>query len=195
MDHKKEQLMDRVVGMIIMIFLLIPQYWSTQAVFVANDKSGILWIAWAYAFGIDTAVLYFTYKGWIKTAIAYMVVSFAHNISYHLAPQSISAVFLISSCSPGTIFTVGHLFLHKKQKNKEAINTQQIPKNVWQIHQAMEAGIHFMAEPFRCPECHATFSDRLQLNGHITSHKKNNTWNPEDYGDWEQENRQRYEQL
>lgn len=195
MDQKNEQLMDRVVGMIIMIFLLIPQYWSTQAVFIANDKSGILWIAWSYAIGIDTAVLYFTYKGWIKTAIAYMVVSFAHNISYHLAPESISAIFLISSCSPGTIFTVGHLFLHKRIEKGKTKDTEEIPEKVWQIHRAMKTGVHFEAQPFLCPECNKKFPDKKSLNGHITSHKKNNEWKPENYGDWELENHQRYQQL
>ncbi|WP_299243094.1 C2H2-type zinc finger protein [uncultured Aquimarina sp.] len=195
MDQKKEQLMDRIVGMIIMICLLIPQYFSTQAVFAANDKSGLLWIAWFYALGIDSAVLYCTWKGWIKTALAYMVISFAHNISYHISPQSIGAVFLISSCSPGTIFTIGHLFLHRKKERKKAIDSEKIPEKVWQIHRAMEAGIHFEAQPFVCPECNATFSDRLKLNGHITSHKKNNEWKPEHYGDWESENHQRYQQL
>ncbi len=195
MDQKKEQLMDRIVGMIIMIFLLIPQYWSTQAVFAANDKSGLLWIAWSYALGIDTAVLYFTYKGWIKTAIAYMVISFAHNVSYHISAESISAVFLVSSCSPGTIFTVGHLFLHRRKEKRKAADSENIPEKVRQIHKAMQVGIHFEAQPFICPECKSSFSSKTKLNGHITSHKKSKEWKPEHYGDWELENHRRYQVL
>lgn len=193
MDSKKEQVLDRVVGMVIMIFLLVPQYWSTQAVFKANDTSGLLWISWSYAIGMDTAVLYFTYKGWIKTAIIYMFISFAHNICHYLFPQSISAIFLISSCSPGTIFTVGHLFLHRKTGRKPAIPPKPIPDKIQQIQNAIEAGIHYEAQPFVCPQCKDTFPDKKKLNGHITAHKKNNEWKSEQYGDWELENHQRYQ--
>ncbi len=195
MDLKKEQLADRIAGIIIMIFLLIPQYWSTQYVFNANDKSELVWIAWAYALGIDSAILYFTWKGWIKVALIYMAVSFAHNISYHLSPESIGAIFLISSCSPATIFAVGHLYLHRKAKHKKDTKTDPIPEKVWQIYKAISKGIFFEAQPFRCPECNETFSDKRKLNGHITAHKKSNEWKPENYGDWELENHQRYQSL
>jgi hypothetical protein len=189
----KKQTTDNVVGTVIITLLLLPQIWHTHRVFEVNNTFvEPSWISWAYAVGIDTAILYLARKGWLKTAFGYLFVTLAHNIVYYITPKSIWSVGLICVSLSATIFALTHLFIKRqKKKHDDSGALLDIPESVWYIHQAMEAGVHFEPQPFSCPECLETFSSKKQLNGHVSSHKKQDQWKPKQYGEWELKNHKR----
>lgn len=192
----KEISKDNIAGTIVILLLLIPQMAHTLYVFEVNSRYDHPWFAYCYAIGIDTAILIFTRKGWLRTALAYFFATLAHNIVYLYYPESVWSGLLIGVSLSATIYALTHLFLQNKPAvSKGDISATPIPDQVWQIYRSIEAGVHFEAQPFVCPECGESFASKKKLNGHISSHKKQKQWNEDQYGDWQLENHKRYQKV
>ncbi len=179
-----------VFGILTMSVLLIPQIAHTLYVFEANSHYEQPWFSYCYAVGVDLAILIFTVKGWLKTALAYLFATLAHNLVYQFMPQSVWSGVLISAMQSVTLYSFSHLFFNKKT---EELELGKVPKQVLKIYNAMQAGVRFKAQPYQCPECQESFSSSKQLNGHISAHKAKGEWKPESYGAWEEDNEQRAE--
>ncbi|QKX05341.1 C2H2-type zinc finger protein [Aquimarina sp. TRL1] len=189
---------DNLAGTIVILLLLMPQIAHTVYVFESHSRYENTWFAMAYAIGVDTAILIFTRKGWLYTAFAYFFSTLAHNLVYLYFPGSVWSGLLISVNLSATLYALTHLFLKKDKSNDQTDVSKEASKKAIAIQKVMEAGIDFQAKPFTCPQCRKTFADTKQLNGHISAHKKQNQWNPENYGDWEKKNYeayQKYQQL
>ena len=137
----------------------------------------VLWI------GVDLAILIFTLKGWKKTALIYLLGTFAHNLVYQFYPESVYRAILIGVMLSGTIFAFSHLFYADMPTKKHSTLSS--------INQLKQNGIAYDIKPYKCPECSKSFATYKQLNGHISSHKQTGNWHEEKYGDWEKENESR----
>lgn len=174
-------------GIIALSIILIPQVAHTVYVFDQNSQYTNPWFAWCYAVGVDLAILIFTVKGWKKTALIYLLGTFAHNIVYQFYPESIYSALLIGVMLSGTIFSFSHLFYAEIPSPQE---TDQI-KASHLFQKLQQQDIDVEIKPFKCPECHKSFENSKQLNGHISGHKQTDSWSEADYGDWEAENNKR----
>ncbi|TPN85825.1 C2H2-type zinc finger protein [Aquimarina algicola] len=187
-------LKDHIAGVLVILLLLMPQIAHTLYVFEVHSRYDNPWFAWCYAIGVDTAILIFTSKGWLRTAFAYFFATLAHNLVYLYNPDSIWSGLLVCINLSATLYALTHLFIKKKTIPQMPHATGTLKKAI-HIQHAIEAGIHFEAHPFECPECGKRFADNKQLNGHISVHKKQNEWKPEHYGNWEEQNQKRYQKL
>jgi hypothetical protein len=177
-----------------MCLLLISQIQHTNYLFAENSHFENPWFSWAYAVGVDSAILLFGLSGWVRTSFVYLFVMLAHNLLYTFMPVSDLSGILLSTIQAVTVYTLCHLFItHTNSNGLENIGS--IPKGLIKIHKAMGAGVRFQAQPYVCPECKESFEKSKQLNGHISAHKVSNNWNPEHYGEWELENERRAEFL
>ncbi len=183
----KKLITHEVFGICALLTLLIPQVAHTVYVFKINSQYHDPWFAWPYAIGVDLAILIFTVKGWTKTAVTYFFGTLAHNLVYQFWPESVWSASLLCLMLSATIFSFSHLFYSKKSA---PLHSEESTK-VLQVSAAMEAGVHFEAQPYRCPTCGETFASSKQLNGHISGHKQKSEWLVEDYGNWETENAKR----
>ena len=186
-------ILNEAFGILALTVLLIPQVAHTIYVFKINSQYNDPWFGWCYAVGIDLAILIFTVKGWTRTAYAYFVGTLAHNLVYQFYPQSIWSAILICVMLSATIFSFSHLFYHKEKADNgnEQAQLRQASAEALRLSAAIEAGIHFEAQPFLCPECNESFVNSKKLNGHISGHKVKNEWFVENYGDWEVKNLER----
>lgn len=190
----KKIVIIRVSATITMCLLLISQIQHTNYLFAENSHFENPWFSWCYAIGVDFAILIFGLSGWIRTSLFYLLVMIAHNLLYTLMPVSDMSGILLSTIQAITVYTLCHLFI--KNVSIDGLNDSvTIPREVIKIHQAMDAGVRFQAQPFSCPECKESFQNSKQLNGHISAHKVRKEWNPENYGEWELENERRKELL
>ena len=183
---------NEVFGILTMGILLVPQIAHTLYVFEANSHYEHPWFSYCYALGVDLAILIFTVKGWLKTALAYLLATLAHNLVYQFMPEGIWSGVLISVMQSVTLYSFSHLFFNTKN---ETLELAHVPKEVLKIDKAIRAGVRFEAQPYQCPECQETFSNSKQLNGHISAHKTKGEWHPDTYGAWEEENKKRAELL
>ena len=188
--------MNKIVGLLIMAILLVPQIAHTLYIFEANSRYENPWFSWCYAIGVDLAILVFTANGWIKTAFAYLFATLAHNLAYQYMPVGIWSSLLISVMQSVTLFSLCHLFLKQEKKAKNGVTnpdgeTLIVTKQTTHIQKAIDIGIQYVPYPFICPECKQSFASSKQLNGHVSSHKNMQEWQPERYGNWELENRKR----
>ena len=186
-------ILNEAFGILSLAILLIPQIAHTVFIFKANSHYPDPWFAWCYAIGVDMAILIFTVKGWIRTAIVYFFGTLAHNLVYQFYPESIWSAGLICIMLSGTVFSFSHLFYFKQKANKRNETADQPPvtTEALQVSSALKAGIHFEAQPYLCPECGESFINTKKLNGHISGHKQKGEWQPERYGNWELKNEQR----
>jgi len=175
----RKLIINEAFGIIALSILLIPQIAHTVFIFKANSNYADPWFAWCYALGVDIAILIFTVKGWIRTAILYFLGTLAHNLVYQFWPESLWSAVLISVMLSGTIFSFSHLFYFNKKADQRKDTA------------AIDAGIRFEAQPYLCPDCGEAFGSNKKLNGHISAHKMKNKWHPEKYGDWEADNERR----
>lgn len=171
-------------GIVALTIILIPQVAHTVYVFQANSQYSDPWFAWCYAIGVDLAILIFTVKGWKRTALIYLLGTIAHNLVYQFYPESIYGAILVGVMLSGTIFSFSHLFYATEshvQKDQE--------KSLKALFAYLKVqNIEFELKPHKCPECDKAFTNAKQLNGHISGHKQTDSWQDEDYGDWESEN-------
>ncbi len=186
-------ILNEAFGILALALLLIPQIAHTVYIFERNSHYAHAWFSWCYAVGVDLAILIFTVKGWIKTAVAYFIGTLAHNLVYQFAPNSTLSALLICLMLSATIFSFSHLFFeHKKaDQRKPSVIEPQLTANQKRMLAASKAGIRFEAQPYRCPCCGEAFSSTKKLNGHISGHKQKGEWLPEEYADWERGNEQR----
>lgn len=186
---------NKIVGLLIMAILLVPQIAHTLYVFEANSRYENPWFSWCYSIGVDLAILVFTANGWIRTAFAYLFATLAHNLAYQYMPEGLWSSLLISVMQSVTLFSLCHLFLKQEKKAKKSVTNSTAKtltgSRTMQIQKAIDFGIHFEAYPFTCPECKQSFATSKQLNGHVSGHKMSKEWQPESYGDWELNNRKR----
>lgn len=178
-------------GIIALTIILIPQVAHTVYVFDQNSQYINPWFAWCYAIGVDLAILIFTVRGWKKTALIYLLGTFAHNFVYQFYPESIYSALLIGVMLSGTIFSFSHLFYAQPS---DVTDSQKGTMDTW-LEYLHTHHIAFELKPYQCPECHKSFVNSKQLNGHISGHKQTNSWQEESYGDWETENNKRCELL
>ncbi|WP_024773058.1 C2H2-type zinc finger protein [Aquimarina macrocephali] len=176
-------------GIVALTIILIPQVAHTVYVFSENSQYDNPWFAWFYAVGVDLAILIFTVKGWKKTAFIYLLGTIAHNVVYQFYPTSIYSSILIAIMLSGTIFSFSHLFYADKPVNEFLAEKLDIFSQLQEHHIDMEL------KPYRCPECHKSFANTKQLNGHISGHKQTGNWHEDQYGDWERENTKRGDLL
>jgi hypothetical protein len=186
-------IINEAFGILALAILLIPQIAHTVFIFKANSHYPDPWFAWCYAIGVDLAILIFTVRGWIRTAILYFIGTLAHNLVYQFLPESIWSAILICIMLSGTIFSFSHLFYFKKKanENEDTAKDSLLTTEALQVTTALEAGIRFEPQPYLCPNCGEAFSNTKKLNGHISGHKQKNEWDNESYGAWEQENQKR----
>jgi hypothetical protein len=177
-------------GIVVLTILLIPQIAHTVYVFNLNSQYRDPWFGWFYAVGVDSAVLIFTVKGWRKTAIVYLVGTFAHNVVYQFWPESIASSLLICVMLSATIYCFSHLFYSRPEK-KIDIEKSPREKEAMLLAEAKANGILIVALPFQCPECKEGFPNAKKLNGHISGHKSKNQWRSEKYAGWEKQNSER----
>jgi len=180
-------ILNEAFGIVALTVLLIPQIAHTIYVFKINSQYTNPWFGWCYAIGVDLAILIFTVKGWTRTAYAYFVGTLAHNLVYQFYPESLWSSILICVMLSATIFSFSHLFYHKDEavERKDTAIEPQPSAKVLRISAAVEAGIHFEAQPYLCPECKQSFASTKKLNGHISGHKQKEMWSADDYGNWE----------
>ncbi len=183
----------RVCATITMCLLLLSQIQHTNYLFAKNSHFENPWFSWAYAVGVDSAILIFGLCGWVRTSFVYLFVMLAHNLLYTFMPVSDLSGILLSTIQAVTVYTLCHLFI--THTNTGLKNITGISKELIKIHKAMGAGVRFQAQPYVCPECGESFENSRQLNGHISGHKASNQWHPERYGEWELENERRVESL
>ncbi|WP_010180400.1 C2H2-type zinc finger protein [Aquimarina agarilytica] len=189
----KKLILNEAFGIFALSLLLVPQVAHTVYVFKINSQYHAPWWSWAYALGVDLAVLIFTVKGWKKVAIAYFFGTLAHNLVYQFYPESVWSALLICVMLSATIFSFSHLF-YSGDKLGATENTEvrsESSLEVKRIHAILEAGIQIEMKPFKCPECGECFAIAKQLNGHISTHKKQGEWFAENYGDYETKNLER----
>lgn len=175
-------------GIIALTIILIPQVAHTVYVFDQNSQYSNPWFAWCYAVGVDLAILIFTVKGWKKTALIYLLGTFAHNLVYQFYPEGIYSALLIGVMLSGTIFSFSHLFYAKKPSTEK--NTEMIAGDLFT--RLKQHNVTIEVKPFVCPQCAKSFENSKQLNGHISGHKQTNSWSENEYGDWENENAKRF---
>lgn len=189
----KKFILNEAFGIAALTILLIPQIAHTVFVFKVNSHYGDPWFAWCYAIGVDLAILIFTVRGWIKTAIVYFIGTLAHNLVYQFWPESVWSSILLSVMLSATIFSFSHLFYFKdKDLEPESPNTEPLHgAEIKRILAARLAGVHFEPQPYLCPECGEPFSSNKKLNGHISGHKQKDDWQPENYDEWELSNEKR----
>lgn len=191
-DVDKRITMKRLItqewfGIIALTIILIPQVAHTVYVFDQNSQYINPWFAWCYAVGVDLAILIFTVRGWKKTALIYLLGTFAHNIVYQFYPESIYSALLIGVMLSGTIFSFSHLF-YAKAPSPHTI-TEDLQDDL--LTQLKQHNVTIEIKPFKCPQCAKSFENSKQLNGHISGHKQTDSWKEADYGDWEAENSKR----
>lgn len=185
----------RFVEIVALVLVLIPQVAHTVYLFKTNSHYPDPWFAWCYAIGVDMAILIFTVRGWIWTALAYLLATLAHNMAYQFLPQSDFSAVLIGISLSGTIFSFSHVFYTGRnsqntdvEKPKEALISERIVY-------ALARGVSFEVQAFRCPCCSLSFPTAKQLNGHISGHKMRQEWQEHMYGDWKKENEKRHEAI
>lgn len=188
----KKLITTEVFGICALLTLLVPQIAHTVYVFKINSQYADPWFAWCYAIGVDMAILIFTVKGWIRTAVVYFIGTLTHNLVYQFWPDSVLSAALLCLMLSTTIFSFSHLFYYK-----EDLTTlpSKLSAETKRFIAASEAGVHFEAQPFKCPACGETFSTSKQLNGHISGHKQKSEWEAHQYGEWEKENEIRSKAL
>ena len=191
--NMRKFIINEAFGIIALAILLIPQIAHTVFIFKVNSQYDDPWFAWCYAIGVDLAILIFTVKGWIRTAILYFLGTLAHNLVYQFWPESMWSAILICIMLSGTIFSFSHLFYFKKKADESGDTTieRQLTAEAAQVTAALDAGMRFEPQPYLCPDCGEAFINTKKLNGHISGHKQKDEWFPEKYGDWELENEQR----
>lgn len=189
----KKLVINEAFGIAALLLLLIPQIAHTVFIFKANSHYNDPWFAWFYAAGVDMAILIFTVRGWIRTAIIYFIGTLAHNLVYQFWPESMWSAVLISFMLSGTIFSFSHLFYFKNEADRRRENaaTPQLSPIQKRLEAAIKAGIRFEAQPYKCPSCGQSFESTKKLNGHVSSHKSKGEWDAENYGQWEEENERR----
>ncbi len=188
----KKLIINEGLGILAMSILLIPQIAHTLYVFEANSHYEHPWFSLCYAVGVDLAILIFTVKGWLRTAFAYLFATLAHNLVYQFMPEGALASILISVMQSATLFSFCHLFFKKAAPQTKGL---EVSKEAMKIHDAIQAGVCFEAQPHICPECDQPFSNSKQLNGHISGHKSRKEWKSKKYGNWKQGNDYRAELL
>jgi len=158
-------------------------------VFEANSHYDHPWFSWCYSVGVDLAILIFTVKGWLRTAFIYLLATLAHNLAYQFMAEGIISSILISVVQSMTLFSFCHLFFKSNEENQKKEETTAIlSEETLEIQRAIEAGVSFQLQPYRCPECGLSFSTSDELDAHITLHKSQKEWKPDRYGAWELEN-------
>ncbi len=189
----RKLVINEAFGIIALTILLIPQIAHTVFIFKANSNYADPWFAWCYSIGIDLAILIFTVKGWIRTAILYFLGTLAHNLVYQFWPESLWSAVLISVMLSGTIFSFSHLFYFKEkaEQRNETANKPQLSAQEAQLSAALDAGVSFEAQPYLCPACGQAHGSAKKLNGHISGHKMKEEWHPEKYGNWKKDNQER----
>lgn len=188
-------IINEAFGIIALVVLLIPQVAHTVFVFEVNSHYDNPWFGWCYAIGIDLAILIFTVKGWIRTAILYLAGTLAHNLVYQFFPDSMVSAVLICVMLSGTLFSFSHLFYYRGGATDRNGAAPHPPHSApaLALGAAMKAGVRFTAQPYHCPQCGEAFTTPKQLNGHISGHKQKSEWEATRYGAWEEENRKRAE--
>jgi len=188
-------ILNEAFGILALTVLLIPQIAHTIYVFKINSQYSDPWFGWCYAIGIDLAILIFTVKGWTRTAYVYFAGTLAHNLVYQFYPESVWSSILICVTLSATIFSFSHLFYHKDKavEDNSTAELLQVSAKVLRLSAAIDAGIHFEAQPFLCPECKQSFASTKKLNGHISGHKQKDMWSADSYGSWEEGNAKRAE--
>lgn len=188
----RKVILNETFGIIALALLLIPQVAHTVYVFKVNSHYDNPWFSWCYALGIDLAILIFTVKGWIRTAIVYFLGTLAHNLVYQFLPDSLWSASLICLMLSGTILSFSHLFFQHGAVDRSVTATDPQPTALeMQISAALKAGIRFEVLPYQCPACGEAFASSKKLNGHISGHKQKEEWSPQTYNDWEAENEKR----
>lgn len=193
----KKIILNELFGILVLGILLIPQVAHTIYVFEANSQYDHPWFSICYAVGVDLAILIFTVKGWIRTAMVYCIGTLIHNLAYQFDPESIWSSVLICVMLSGTIFSFSHLFYAQTTpETEEGLSLQKvIATELLAIREAKKAGVHFEPQPLICPQCQQHFSTPRQLNTHIDEHKQKKTWTPEQYGNWQSDNRKRLKKV
>ncbi len=184
----KKLITNEVFGICALLTLLIPQVAHTVYVFKINSHYGDPWFTWSYAIGVDLAILIFTVRGWIKTAVIYFFGTLAHNIVYQFWPESVWSAALLCLMLSATIFSFSHLFYYE---NPMKIRSEKLSDDLKLLIAASQSGVRCELQPFECPECGEAFTSSKKLNGHISGHKARDNWYPSTYGDWEKENQRR----
>lgn len=187
----KKLITKEYFGIIVLLVALVPQIAHTVYVFKINSHYPDPWFAWCYAIGVDLAILIFTVRGWIWTAVAYLVATLAHNIAYQFFPQSEISSILIGVTLSCTIFSFSHIFYTSAKKRSESADDDALIDFAKRIESAIQSGVHIEAHPYLCPCCGLTFPTSKKLNGHISGHKMKVEWNEDEYGDWKKVNHER----
>ncbi|MEO9870390.1 MAG: hypothetical protein ABJQ69_03745 [Ekhidna sp.] len=185
----KKFIINEIFGIIALIILLIPQVAHTVYVFKVNSQYEEPWFAWCYAIGVDLAILIFTVKGWIRTAIMYSIGTLAQNLVYQFWPDTVWSAILLSVMLSATLFSFSHLFYFEDENHDHSENAAS--ELALRLTAALDSGIKFHPLPYHCPACGEPFADSKKLNGHISGHKQKMDWHKDDYGDWEEQNQQR----
>ncbi len=177
----------------VLMVVLVPQVAHTVYVFKVNSQYPDPWFAWAYALGVDLAILIFTVRGWIWTAVGYLLATLAHNLVYQFLPEKSDwGSVLIGTTLSVTIFCFSHLFYRHRKQRQHSADEEALIDLGKRVKSAQENGIQLEAQPYHCPCCGQTFPNSKKLNGHISGHKMKNEWKEEEYGDWKIKN-QEYE--
>lgn len=182
-------IINEIFGIVALIILLIPQVAHTVYVFKVNSQYEEPWFAWCYAIGVDLAILIFTVKGWIRTAIMYAIGTLAQNLVYQFWPDTVWSAILLSVMLSATLFSFSHLFYFDEVSNNRSESADS--ELTMRLTAAIDSGIQFYPLPYHCPECGEPFPDTKKLNGHISGHKQKMEWHKENYGNWEQLNNDR----
>ena len=196
-SNMKDIITKQYFGILALLIALIPQVAHTVYVYSENGHYSDPWFAWCYAIAVDLAILIFTVRGWIWTALAYLLVTLAHNLAYQFLPKGIESSILIAVTQSATIFSFSHVFyVARKKRNRNDITLEPAKLElVKRIISMMESGIYFEPQPYHCPACTCRYPTAKKLNGHISGHKMRNEWQADQYGNWEGENRERADKL
>ena len=188
---------DQYAGMVALIVLLIPQVQHTVYIFEHNSQYESTWFSWCYALGIDMAILIFTLKGWKRTAIGYLIATFATNFIYQFYPIGWQAKILLCLLLSITLYFFSELYKKEKEQKEDEQKQKSEEDEIQKImEEARDLGIQVRVNPYLCPSCHESFASKKQLNGHVSGHrnkaKKNPIeWDESKYGNWEQDNDER----
>jgi len=164
-------LRTKLVTILFLTMLLIPQCYHTAYVFNVGSHGGYKWYAWSYAIGIEGAILIFVINGWRWVSIGLSLATILTNYLYgKYGPTNIPHdVNLTISVLLGIVIAgFSHLYYNKLKEVQKAIRQVE-------DEEAILDGMETVTEREKiheCPQCGEKFETKAQLNGHITGHKK-----------------------
>jgi len=155
---KKDQLIS-IIGMFAIGMLLILMIAHSLCFLEMNCRYKRPWFGWTHAVGLDLAIFVFTIKDWLKTALIYMFITFAHNLAYLFALKSAWNAVLLKVIPSVTLFSFTPLFFRHPDNENTPI---AIAERLLKMEQATRAGVIDKALPHKYPEFETCFAANKQ---------------------------------